>query len=508
MPHITVKMFPGRTAGQKEQLASALRKCTADVLGCEPGHVSVALTDVEPKDWHLVYDSEIKDNPDLFLAPSYTPGDELKTIKKYAITGFGCAGYNCAKALRQTDPDCQIHVYERTMDPPSNPMLTTYYASGKLEHSGAYPFGDLETIQKELDLTLHTNETVLKVLPESRSLLLKNESEEYTTGAFDKILISTGARAILPNLSGLPDKRVFLMRTMEDAESLKQYLLKNPVKKAVVVGASMVGIKVAELLWKQNIHTTIADFASWLFPLAAFEPVAREIERRVAEKGIDFKWNAGIEAITEKGARFSDQKELEADLICMCIGTRANVELAANTEVAEGSSIKIGRGIIVNEQMETSVPGIYAAGDCCEGRDLQTGNTMIIGLWANAGYQGENAGFNMAGRPSSYYGNIVHNITHFMDMDFIGLGNNKLEGETITFGSLDSPLYIQAVKGRHGLSCINILGNCHISGILKSFLLKQLSSREEAHFSQMQRTLLLLNGLTEEFIDLLEGGIV
>lgn len=95
-----------------------------------------------------------------------------------------------------------------------------------------------------------------------------------------------------------------------------------------------------------------------------------------------------------------------------------------------------------------------------------------------------------------------------MDMDFIGLGNNKLEGETITFGSLDSPLYIQAVKGRHGLSCINILGNCHISGILKSFLLKQLSSREEAHFSQMQRTLLLLNGLTDEFIDLLEGGIV
>lgn len=424
-------------------------------------------------------------------------------MKRYAIVGFGCAGYNGAKAIREIDKQCEIHIYESTSNPPSNPMLTTYYTSGKLEYEGAFPFGSLEKIKNNLNVIFHQKETVQKVIPEERAVITDNKKEVY-----DKILIATGARAILPGLAGLPDKRVFLMRTMDDAVKLKDYLEQNQVKKGIVVGASMVGIKVAELLWKRQVDTTIADFASWLFPLAAFEPVAREVERRVYEKGIDFKWNAGIQAITEKGASFSDGTELEADVICLCIGTRANVELAANTDTVKESSVKIGRGIVVNERMETSVPGIYAAGDCCEGTDLQTGETMIIGLWANAGCQGANAGYNMAGRPSCYYGNITHNITRFMDMDFIGLGNNRAEGESITFGTPESSLYIQAVKGEKGLSCINILGNCQVSGILKSFLMKQLASGTDARFPLMQRAVLLRNGITEDFIDLLEGGLV
>ncbi len=504
MPHVTVKMFEGRSREKKEELALALRNCVSGVLGCEAGHVSVALEDVKPRDWHLVYDSEIRENGHLALAPAYRPGDELKSkVKRYAIVGFGCAGYNGAKAIRQMDKECEIHIYERTENPPSNPMLTTYYASGKLERQGAYPFGDLAAIRKELRVSFHGNETVRKVLPEEKALVL-DSGTEY----FDKILISTGARAILPGVSGLPNRRVFLMRKMEDADRLKEYLEQNPVKKGVVVGASMVGIKVAELLWKRGIQTTVADFASWLFPLAAFENVAREIERRVSEQGIGFKWNSGVSEVTGKGVRFSDGVELEADIICMCIGTRANVELAANTDVVQESSIEIGRGIVVNQRMETSVPGIYAAGDCCEGTDLQTGRTMIIGLWANAGCQGANAGYNMAGKPSSYYGNIVHNITHFMDMDFIGLGNNRSEGRTIAFGSLDSPLYIQAVVGKQGLACVNILGNCQISGILKSFLMKQLAVGTQARLSLAQRALLAEYGITEEFMGLLEGGMV
>lgn len=504
MPHVTVKLFEGRSGEKKEELALALRKCVTEVLGCESGHVTVALQDVKPEDWHLVYGREIQDNENLVLGPSYRPGDELKRRgKRYAIVGFGCAGYNGAKAIRELDQDCEIHVYESTQNPPSNPMLTTYYASGKLEYQGAFPFGDLKTIQEELNVVFHGNESVKKVLPEEKALVLDSGMVH-----FDKILISTGARAILPGLSGIPDRRVFLMRTMEDAERLKEYLEQNPVKKGVVVGASMVGIKVAELLWKRGIETTIADFASWLFPLAAFENVAREIEGRVSEQGIQFKWNAGVTAVTGRGVCFSDGEELEADIICMCIGTRANVELAANTDVVQGSTIQIGKGIVVNERMETSVPGIYAAGDCCEGTDLQTGRTMIIGLWANAGCQGVNAGYNMAGKPSSYYGNIVHNITHFMDMDFIGLGNNRSEGRIITFGSLDSSLYIQAVEGERGLACVNILGNCHVSGVLKSFLMKQLAAGKGARLSLTQRALLAEQGITEEFIGLLEGGVV
>ena len=268
----------------------------------------------------------------------------------------------------------------------------------------------------------------------------------------------------------------------------------------------MVGIKVAELLNNRGVQTTLADFAGYLFPLAAFENVGREIERRVSQRGIHFKWHAAIEEITDLGARFADGSELAADVICLCIGTRANVESAANTEVAEGQGIAIGKGIIVDPRMETNIPGIYAAGDCCEGTNLQSGETMIIGLWANAGCQGETAGINMAGGYSEYSGNIVHNITHFMDMDFIGLGDNRITGETHSFGSLDHGLYIQAVTDRGMLRCVNILDNSEVGGILKSWLLKQINNKD-AKLSTFQRAVLKRNGLTDEFIDLLGGTI-
>lgn len=421
---------------------------------------------------------------------------------KYAIVGFGCAGYNAAQAIRANDPTGEIHVFEATREPPANPMLTTYYTSNKLSYQGAFPFGTLDEITARLSLTMHSGVQVEHVLANSRELQLTDGSHL----SFDRILVSTGARAFMPGLKGLPSKKVFLMRTMEDARKLKEHLDNNTVKKAVVVGASMVGIKVAELLNKRDVDTTLADFAGYLFPLAAFENVGREIERRVAEKGVHFKWHAAIEEITETGARFGDGTELEADVICLCIGTRANVELAANTEVVAGQGITIQKGIVVNPRMETSVPGIYAAGDCCEGTNLQSGETMIIGLWANAGCQGETAGANMSGGCAEYPGNIVHNITHFMDMDFIGLGDNRLTGEVHTFGDLHRDLYIQAVVDNGQLRCVNILGNSEVSGILKSWLLKQLTDKS-AKLPSVQRAVLLRNGLTDEFINMLGGNI-
>ena len=421
-------------------------------------------------------------------------------MKRHAIVGFGCAGYSAAKAIRETAPEDEIHVFEKTTEPPANPMLTTYYASGKLDSRGIYPFGSLEKIQGELNVSVQSGTAVKKVYPASREVELEGGSRL----AYDDILIATGAHALLPPIEGLPDERVFLMRTMDDARKMKAFLARRQVKKAVVVGASMVGIKVAELLLNAGVDTAMADFASYLFPLAAYENVAREIEKRVAARGVHFLWNAGIQAVTPRGARFSTGDELEADIICLCIGTRANVELVANTQVVEGQPLDIRKGIVVNDRMETSAPGVYAAGDCCEGTNLQTGETMIIGLWANAGCQGETAGVNMAGGSAEYKGNIVHNITHFMEMDFIGLGDVRLPGETVSFGSLEEGNYVQAVMKDGALQSVNILGNFAVSGLIKSWLMKKLED-PEAELTDMQRGLLIKNGLSAHFVDLIGG---
>lgn len=421
-------------------------------------------------------------------------------MNQYAIVGFGCAGYSAARALRQSGWQGALHVYERTLEPPANPMLTTYYVSGKLPEKGVYPFGSLETIAPELGLVLHSGAVVQRVRAEDRAVILTDGREER----FDKILIATGARAAIPPIPGADGPNVFSMRTMEDARRLRRRLERGDVRRAVVVGASMVGIKVAELLLNQGVETCLADFASWLFPLAAFENVARELERRIGERGLTFKWNASISTVTPEGAQFSDGSLLPADIVCLCIGTRANTELVGNTEVAQGQNIAIRRGIVVDQHMQTTAPGIYAAGDCCEGTNLQSGETMIIGLWANAASQGETAGCNMAGDPVEYPGNIVHNITHFMDMDFIGLGDNRLPGKTVCFALPRSGAYVQAVVDEGQLRCINILGSYAISGVLKSLLVKRITHAEE-ELTDAQRGLLIREGFSAGFIRLLEG---
>ena len=196
----------------------------------------------------------------------------------------------------------------------------------------------------------------------------------------------------------------------------------------------------------------------------------------------------------------TDGTEVPADIVVLCIGTRANIGFL-NPE-----DVKIGKALVVNEQMETSVPGIYAAGDCCEGNNLETNQTQIIGLWANANYQGIVAGNHMSGGNKSFDGNILHNITHFMDMDFIGFGDNRAKGTVLTSGTLGKGLYIEVVCQDHRILGINILDNYRISGIIKNYMLRLLKGggRELTVF---QKEMLIQAGLEEDFIYRLEETV-
>jgi len=415
-------------------------------------------------------------------------------MERFAIVGLGCAGCHAIEAIRETNREARIHVYSDTALPPYNPMLTTYYVAGRLPYEGLFPFGSLEEIARRLDVTIHTQERVVSVKARERKLVLSDGREE----SYDKILISTGATAFVPgSFAGL--KRAFCMRTVDDAVALHDALEKREYKDAVIVGASMVGIKVAELLYKRGCHVTLADMAPHIFALAAYPEVSGMIEDRLRRMGIDLTFGQAIAGAEENNdgtttVKLADGSSIDTELLVLNIGTRAATGLVNPDEVA------VERGIVVNDHMETSVPGIYAAGDCCQGNNLQSGQTQIIGLWANAGTQGRAAGRNMAGAMGESDGNILHNITHFLDMDFIGLGDNRLTGEVKTFRSPDGRFYLQAVIRDGKPVGFNILDNYGVSGILKAYLIKVLRG-ERPVFSSQQRVQLIRFGLSENFID-------
>ena len=188
-----------------------------------------------------------------------------------------------------------------------------------------------------------------------------------------------------------------------------------------------------------------------------------------------------------------------SDLLVLCIGTRAR------TALAREAGLEVGRGIVVNDSMETSVPGIYAAGDCCEGRNIMTGGHQIIGLWANAAYQGQTAGHCMAGDPTVFSGNILHNITHFMGMDFISFGDVNATGEVHTIGKPTDTRYVKAVVSGGEIRCINLLDSYHISGVIKNYIMNRFTGNK-APLPAALRGLLAREGFTDEFLTLFEGG--
>lgn len=419
--------------------------------------------------------------------------------KRYAIVGFGCAGYQALSALRESDADAEIHVFSDLDEPPANPMLTTYYAAGRLPYEALFPFGTLDDIQRRCSPILHTAAPVTGLDAASRTLSCGSAS----FGPFDGIVLATGAEPVVPPLGVTVGGRVLCMRTVADAQALRARLEQGDIRSVTVIGGSMVGIKIVELCQEAGFSCTLADMADRIFPLSAFPDVSEEIQRRLTGKGVALRFGSAVTGAEEREDRvttqFAQGEPVTSDLLVLCIGTRAK------TALARAAGLEVGRGIVVNDSMETSAPGIYAAGDCCEGRNLMTGGHQIIGLWANAAYQGQTAGHCMAGDPSVFSGNILHNITHFMGMDFISFGDVNAQGEVHTVGSPRDDRYIKAVVSGGELRCVNLLDSYHISGVVKNYMMNRFSGNR-APLPTALRGLLAREGFTDEFLTLFEGG--
>ena len=382
------------------------------------------------------------------------------------IVGNGCAGAECIKALRQSGYRGKIYLLTDSRWPISNPMLTTYYVAGKIGFEGLFPYGAGQEFYLKYGVDVYPESPVVALDAEQKVVHAKHGLEIK----YDHCLIATGATPVLPPIEGIGSNRIFTMRTVEDAIRLKEAMIKEP-KKALVVGASMVGIKVMELFYKAGVQVCLADLAQHIFPLSAHPECARIVEERLEGKGIQLRLGAGIEKVEEtlQGVRVyfkGGTESEEADLLVMCIGVKANTDFIDQRRVA------VDKGILVDETLRTSLPGLYAAGDVAQGKNLLSGESEMIGLWNNARYQGRTAGRNMAGGNEFFRGNIPHNMTHFMGMDFIGIGhvNNHDRIEK----KYDGKTYVQLFWKDGLLAGANFLDSSTGSGAIKHALMKGL----------------------------------
>lgn len=409
-----------------------------------------------------------------------------------AIIGFGCAGYHAAKAIRSNSRNIPIDIYSATVEAPYNPMLTTYFASGKISEREMFPFGTLEEIRADLGLNIFCGVPVTRLHAET----LEIETESGRRKHYDDIVIATGARAVIPPIKGLPSRGIFTMRTADDARKLRK-ALEHGARSAVVVGAQMVGIKVVELLLKHGVSVTLADMANRLFPLSAFQDISDILEQRLAAAGVSMKFGSAVNRVLEDGNRlkvqYADGTGDRCDIVVFCSGIRSNISMIDPAEINIGVTIK------TDLHMHTSAPHIYAAGDCCETTSVTTGESAYIGLWANSAMEGAVAGENIIGLDTTYQGNLIHNITHYMDNDFISLGDITASGTKISWKKKDGSWRFDAIVDGGRILAINILDNAHVAGAAKQALLQKFA-QPGRKMSEASKLVLLQDGITPQVL--------
>ena len=422
-------------------------------------------------------------------------------MKRFAIIGFGAAGYNAAKEIRRRDNTAVIDVYSDSDTAPYNPMLTTYYVKGALPYEALFPFGDLESITKELRLRFFARTPVLSVVPQTRVLRLPDKDTE----PYDGILIATGASALVPRLPGIDLPGVIKMRTLEDAVQMKKLLDSGTVRSALIIGASWVGVKVLEAFLEKGVSCTLIDGAARVFPTAAFAETSLRVQKDLENKGVQVFCAQMLErieqtpdgrlcAFTQNGQRFS------ADTVAVCVGVRMNTEPVKDTGIAPG------RGVRADKYMRTACEGIYAAGDCCEAPETVSGQPRNIGVWLNANVQGRIAGANMTGANEAFGTNVPVNLAHYLGFELLCLGDPGACSDTDeVYEYEDARRYIRAVKGGGAIKCINMTGPEEVSGLIKNAFIKSWENKA-AGLDLKTVCCLQDKGIPDSFIEFL-GGI-
>ncbi|BCU70111.1 NAD(P)/FAD-dependent oxidoreductase [Stygiolobus caldivivus] len=350
---------------------------------------------------------------------------------EYLIIGSGIAGYNALKELINVDPNSKITLVSNDKYYPyDRPPLSKYYLRGEMGRDKL--FFESESFYKRENLKV--------VLGKSVESIGKNEAvlDDGTAVRFDKALIATGGR---PRKLGLPGeglKGVHYLRTLDDCDSIKAEISKG--KEAVIIGGGFIGMEVASSLTMLGVKARVIEVKPYIWNTFVDEKVSKFIQQYFEKKGVEFLLNEGVKEIQGEGrvsnVLTNSGKRLGADIVLIAVGIVPNVELA------QKSGISVNNGIVVDERLETSMGGVYAAGDVANIYDPVEGRRKRIEHWNNADYTGKLAARNMAGKNEVY--NFVSSVwSDIFDLHIESAGDTAGYDEYVIRGkfNLDNPSF-------------------------------------------------------------------
>lgn len=336
-----------------------------------------------------------------------------KRKKKIVMIGNSAAGLSALEAFRKRDRDSKVIMIDREPVVAYSRTITPYFILGGVKKEEDL-FLRTRDFYKALNVKTLFGTEVLGVDVKLREVLLDDGKKER----FDFLLIATGSSPIRPKMKGIKPEEMGVLRSLEDARYLKE--VKSKAKKVIFLGGGLVSVQTLQAMFTRSGQYTLVVKSDQIFSQTMDRDGAEIIENHLKKMGV--RIIKGREVVRLKGTKGSKMaildngEELETDFIFAGKGVSPTIDFL------RGSGVKTRNGVLVNDQMETNVEGVYAAGDVAMASDFFSEEKVNYGLWPSAVEQGEIAGKNMAGHKEVYQGNLRMNVTRVFAMPVASIG--------------------------------------------------------------------------------------
>ncbi len=334
----------------------------------------------------------------------------MKTI----IIGGGAAGASCAARLRRLDESAEILILEKTNEISIANCGLPYYVSGVISNRDNILVSTPEKFKNWFNIDVKLNSEVVKINRTDKNIQLANGE----IIPYDKLVLAQGASPIIPNFNGMDRNKVFGVRTLNDADKIKEFIKNNNSHNAVVIGGGFIGIEMAENLAHLGLNTTLVELSDQILAPVDKE-VAQYAQNTMTENGVNLILSDGVKEFNENKIILNSNKEIEFDIVIMAIGVRPEIKLA------QDAGLETNRGIVVNDNMQTSDENIYAAGDSIEVKDFVSDTNTLIPLAGPANRQGRIIADNICGVHSTYKKSQGTSVIKVFDLTVASVGNNE-----------------------------------------------------------------------------------
>lgn len=339
---------------------------------------------------------------------------------KTVIIGGVAGGASAAARLRRLDESAEIIILERGEYVSFANCGLPYYIGGVIADKNNLTLQTPESFRARFQIGVRVNSEAVKIDPEAKTVAVNNlKTGETYQESYDTLILSPGAEPIRPNIDGIDSDFVFTLRNIPDTLKIKAYIEQANPKSAVVIGGGYIGVEMAENLKEAGLHVSIVELADHLIAPLDFD-MAVDVHRYIQSKGMELYLNNGVKAIDGHTVVLQNG-ELQADMMILSVGVRPETAFAKACGIQTNS-----RGsILVDRNMKTNIPAIYAVGDAVEVQDFVSGKPAFIPLAGPANKQGRIAADNIVGIPSEYTGTQGSAVLKLFDMTVATTGLNE-----------------------------------------------------------------------------------